>query len=525
MTDLREVAMQNQIDSLAAENRDLSAVNKDLSSEVQRLKEQNAFLRKNLFGRKSEKTKVVFDGQINLFDEAEQEAKKSAPEPELQTVQEHTRKKNTGQRREMLENLPHEKKLFTLSEEERSCKRCGTELVSMGEQLIRTEVQFIPAEIKVIDIYQETFECRACRKEQHFSIEKPNLPKPVLAHSMASASSIAHVMMQKYFYAVPLSRQEKEWHTLGIKLSRGTMANWIILSARDWLQPITALLKDELLKEPCLHADETPVQVLGEKGRKNTTKSYMWLYASGKYEPLHKIRLFDYQASRSGSCAKEYLQGFHGYLHTDAYAGYEKVQDVTRCLCWAHARRYFVDAVAPGIDDLSESLAKEGIEQINKLFEIEKELADLSIEERQEQRLQREKPLLQAFWSWIETRKGSVLPKSRLCQAMNYAAANRKGLEAYLQDGRCNISNNLAEGSIRPFTIGRKNWLFSGSPKGATASAAVYSLIETCKANEIDPYKYLIYLLEHLPNEPFQRQPEILQKYLPWSSEVLSNCK
>ena len=314
MTDLRETAMQNQIDSLTAKN-------KNLSSEIQRLKEQNAFLRKNLFGRKSEKTKVVFDGQINLFDEAEQEAKKSAPEPELQTVQEHKRKKQTGQRREMLENLPHEKKVFTLSQEERSCKRCGTELVSMGEQLIRTEVQFIPAEIKVIDIYQETFECRACRKEQHFSIEKPVLPKPVLAHSMASASSIAHIMLQKYFYAVPLSRQEKEWLTLGVKLSRGTMANWIILAARDWLLPVVDLLKDALLRETCLHADETPVQVLGEKGRKNTTKSYMWLYTSGKYEPLHKIRLFDYQPSRSGSCAKEYREGFQGFLHTDAYAG------------------------------------------------------------------------------------------------------------------------------------------------------------------------------------------------------------
>ena len=342
---------------------------------------------------------------------------------------------------------------------------------------------------------------------------------------MASASSIAHIMLQKYFYAVPLSRQEKEWLTLGVKLSRGTMANWIILAARDWLLPVVDSLKDELLRETCLHADETPVQVLGEKGRKNTTKSYMWLYTSGKYEPLHKIRLFDYQPSRSGSCAKEYLEGFHGFLHTDAYVGYEKVQDVTRCLCWAHARRYFVDAIAPGVDDLSGSLAKEGIGQINKLFAIEQELAELSPGKRQEARLQREKPLLQAFWSWIETQKGNVLPKSKLCQAMNYAAANRKGLEGYLQDGRCNISNNLAEGSIRPFTIGRKNWLFSGSPKGATASAAIYSLMETCKANEIDPYKYLIYLLEHLPNEPFQRQPEILQKYLPWSLEIINHCK
>lgn len=395
----------------------------------------------------------------------------------------------------------------------------------MGEELIRTEVQFIPAQVKVIDLYRETFECRECRKEQHFSIEKPEMPNLVLAHSMASASSVAHVMMQKYSYALPLYRQEKEWQDLGIKLSRATLANWVIIAARDWLLPILKRMHEELLKELYIHSDETPVQVLNEKGRKNSAKSYMWLYASGKYKPKHNIRIFEYQPGRSGSYAKEFLKGFKGYLHTDAYSGYEKVEEVKHCLCWSHARRYFVDALPSDLKDLAGTLGKEGIEKINQLFKIEKKLDAFSPEKRQKERLLQEKPLLQAFWSWIETNKGKVLPKSKLSQAMNYASANRKGLEAYLEDGRCNISNNLAENSIRPFIVGRKNWLFSGNPKGAEASAAVYSIIETCKANEIDANKYLIYLFEHLPNLPFLRQPELLDDYLPWSPEVPNNCR
>jgi transposase len=162
-----------------------------------------AYLQKHLFGRKSEKTRVVFDGQIDLFDEAEREAKKKASEPELQTIKEHRRKKSVGQREKLMEDLPHEEKLYTLTPEERSCKRCGTELVSMGKELIRMEVEFIPAKLRIIDHVRETFECRSCRKENHFSIEKPTMPNPVLAHSLASASSIAHIMVQKYGQALP----------------------------------------------------------------------------------------------------------------------------------------------------------------------------------------------------------------------------------------------------------------------------------------------------------------------------------
>lgn len=496
-----------------------------LEEENQRLHQQVDYLRKHLFGQKSEKTSVIFNGQINLFDEAEQEAKKSAPEPEAQTVKEHKRKKYVGQREELLKNLPHEERLFTLPEEERICKKCTGALVSMGKEVVRTEVQFIPAQVKVIDYVRETFECRKCRKANHFSIEKPMMPNPPLAHSIASATSIAHVMVQKYSYAMPLYRQEKEWKDLGVNLSRATLGNWIITAARNWLEPLMERLHQELLKQRYIHADETTVQVHREKNRKDTAKSYMWLYASGKYEVAHNIRVFEYQPGRKGEYPKEFLKEFHGYLHTDAYAGYEKVENIKRCLCWSHVRREFVDALPENLADESQTLCKAGIEQINELFAIEKELETLGQEERKKQRLEREKPALEAFWSWIEINKGKVLPKSKLSKAMAYAQNHKKELENYLEDGNCNISNNLAENSIRPFTIGRKNWLFSGNPKGAKASAAVYSIIETCKANGVDGYKYLCYIFENLPNIEFMRQPEILDQYLPWSPAIQENCK
>ena len=508
MTQL-ELSMKNRITALEEENV--------------HLKEQITYLQKYIFGRKTEKTAAVFDGQLSLFDEAEQETRKNVPE--VQTVKEHTRKKYPGQKKELLENLPHEKKVFTLEENERICKRCGDKLVPMGEEFIRSELEYIPAKIKVIDLYRQTFECRNCRKSAHFSIEKPEIPPAVLAHSMATPSAIAHTMIQKYAYAVPLYRQEKQWQQLGVKISRATLANWIILAAEEWLTPVIKKLHEYLLEETVIHADETPVQVLNEQGRKNTAKSYMWLYSSGKYEPVHNIRIFEYQPGRKGDYAREFLNGFKKYLHTDAYAGYEKVEGTIHCLCWSHVRRYFVEAVPSDIEDISCTIAKEGIIQINELFKIEKELAGFTHEKRKEERLLQEKPLLQAFWSWLETNRNKVLPKSKIGRAINYACANQNNLQTYLKDGRCDISNNLAENSIRPFTVGRKNWLFSGSPKGARASAAVYSIIETCKANKIDAYKYLIYLFKYLPTLPLIRDPGLIDGYLPWSTDIQNNCK
>ncbi|MGE9915786.1 IS66 family transposase, partial [Megasphaera elsdenii] len=292
--------------------------------------------------------------------------------------------------------------------------------------------------------------------------------------------------------------------------------------------PVYDRLHELLLEEPCLHADETPVQVHNEKGRKNTSKSYMWIYTSTTLNPNQNIRLFEYAPSRAGNCAETFLNGFQGYLLTDDYSGYHNIKTAGHCLCWAHARRKFVDAApayAKDTDAWANSLIQEGIRQIGELFHKETEYKDLSPEERYTRRLNDEKPILQALFAWAENHVGRLLPKSPLATAMNYLLSNRIELTNYLKDGHCDISNNTAENGIRPFTIGRKNWLFSNSPKGAKASAIVYSLVETAKANNLDPERYLQYLFEQLPNTPDLKNKETLNQYLPWTATVQENCK
>lgn len=341
---------------------------------------------------------------------------------------------------------------------------------------------------------------------------------------MASPSTVAWVMHQKFFNALPLYRQEKEWQTLGITLSRATMANWLIVAARDWLTPLVNRIHQQLLQEKYVHADETVVQVMQEKGRKNTTDSYMWIYSSGQYS-AYPVRIFEYQPGRSGKYPQAFLKGFKGYLHADAYSGYTKLTDVIRCLCWAHLRRKFVDALPQDTKQPETTLPGEGIAYCNKLFEIEKTLKELPREERQLQRLEQEKPVLDAFWTWVEAARGKVVPKSKLGEALKYARNHKQEFMNYLLDGNCVISNNLVENSIRPFTVGRKNWLFSGSPRGAASSAAIYSIVETAKVNGLLPYKYFEYLFKQLPAAGFRQHPDLLEAYLPWSPSVQEACK
>jgi len=495
-----------------------------LEKENKLLLEPVHFLTRKLYGRSSEKTSVLTSGQLSFFDEAETEAKSKAKEPDLKQVEGYVRKKRDGQKMELLKNLPHEKKIFTLGKEDQYCLDCNSPLVPVGEEFVRTEVEYIPAQVRVIDYYRVTFECRNCRKQGLPYMEKTPMPEPVIQHSMASPSTVAWVMHQKFVNALPLYRQEKEWQSLGLNLSRATMANWIMVASRDWLTPILKLMHEKLLQEKYIHADETPVQVMNEEGRKNTTDSYMWVYATGKYAK-HPIRIFEYQPGRKGIYPQEFLKGFKGYLHTDAYSGYKKVDNITRCLCWTHLRRKFVEALPKDIRDSEDTLPGQGIAYCNKLFEIEKTLENLTSEERKKERLKQEKPVLEAFWAWAEESASKVLPKSKLGEALSYAINHKEDLMSYLQDGNCSISNNLAENCIRPFTIGRKNWLFSGSPQGATASATVYSIIETAKANDLNPYKYLEYILSDLPGVPFGQYPEYLENFLPWSAKVQASCK
>lgn len=496
-----------------------------LELENKNLHETVAYLTKKLYGKSSETSKTLaIVGQLSLFDEAEIEADPEVAEPALEDVEKIIVKKYKGQRKDKLDKLPHHKVVFKLSDEDLNCPQCGTELKSIGEEFVRSEVEYIPALLKVIDYYRETYECRKCKKTDEPLMAKAPTTNPVIWHSYASPSSVAHIMYQKYVNAMPLYRQETDWKNLGLNLKRQTMSNWIIQASKDWLFPLIELLHKKMLEEKYLHADETKIEVMNEKGRKNTTDSFMWVYGTYKDSKI-PIRIFEYQPTRNGDHPKKFLSGFHGYLITDAYQGYEKVEKITRCYCFAHLRRYFVDALPPDIQKPEATLPSKAIEYCNKLFKIEEQIEKLPPNEKQKQRQERSKPILDAFWAWVDENIDNCLPKSKLAKAFGYALNQKDGLMNFLQDGNIAISNNLAENSIRPFTVGRRNWLFSGSPEGAAASAAVYSIVETAKANGLNPYDYLRYIFKYLPGVCFTEEPEYLEEFLPWNPGVQEFCK
>lgn len=497
-----------------------------MNADSKLLHEQIDYLTKKLFGRKSEKTAVV-SGQIAMdaivfgqFDEAEQEAKPDEEEPEI--IKRKTRKGYS--REKALKNLPEEDRIYSLPKEAQVCPVDGDSLYYAGKKYLRTEIEYQPATMKLVHIYQETWECRTCRKANRPYMLQAKADPALLQHSMASASSVAWTMYQKYVNHLPLYRQEKDWQNLGLEIPRSTLSNWIVKTSDDWLSSIVSKLHEKLLEQDYLHADETSIQVMKEEERSNTNRSYMWVFTSGAKSDK-PIRIFEYRTGRAGKNAEDFLKGYEGYLHTDAFQGYGTLKKVKRCLCWSHARRYFVDAMPKDTKNAAATLPQEGINYCNRLFEIEEQIKDLSAEERREARLKQSLPVLEAFWSWVDKHLPVVLPKSKLGKALQYVKNQKEGLMTYLKDGNCEISNNLAENSIRPFTVGRKNWLFAGSPSGAKASACVYSLVETAKANNINPYKYLELLLTRLPKLQMKNKNDELELLMPWNPEVKEVCK
>jgi hypothetical protein len=278
-------------------------------------------------------------------------------------------------------------------------------------------------------------------------------------------------------------------------------------------------MKKQLVSEPLIHADETVIQVLKEEGKKASSESRMWVYSSGR-SPTPTV-LYEYQPTRSGQHARRFLEGFSGYLQTDGYSGYRAVPDVVHCGCWAHLRRKFEEAL-PKSAEMIGSKAAVGLNYCNRLFGLEQEWEELTADERCDKRLQHSKPLLDEFWKWISSL--DPLQNSNLGKAVTYALNQKETLNNFLLDGRIEISNNRAENAIRPFVNGRKNWLFSDTPRGAKASAIVYSMIESAKANRLNPYMYLVFLLTKLPNLK-DLSTDSLKSFLPWSPELPAWCR
>ena len=471
-----------------------------------------------IFGKSSEHT--VDEGQQSFFNEAEVESTEKSEEPVSKAVKGYTRKSPKTKRDELIKNIETEIINCTIPDEEQICPRCGSQMKVIGKKYVREEVELIPAKLIVKKYYSVTYGCKKCERKNMPVLLHGLVPAPVLPHSLASASTVSWVIYQKYVNAVPLYRQEKDWERLGYSLSRTTMANWVIRCSEDYFSRFVARLKAEMLKEKALHCDETYVKVLKETGVSNNSKQYMWVYRTGEHSARQMV-IHDYNKSRSGDVPKGFLGDFSGYLHTDGYAGYNKLTKVKHCNCWAHLRRKFHEAI---IVDSEDSIAKTARNYCDKLFSIESELDRLTTEERFNERLTQEKPVFEAFWSWAEKIAPTVLPKTQLGKAFEYPFKRREFLGNYFKDGDCAISNNTAENAIRPFNVGRKNWLYSDTPKCARASADIYSIVETAKANGLDVFKHFELLLTVLPSMVFLTNPDILEELLPWNSSVQKIC-
>jgi len=368
--------------------------------------------------------------------------------------------------------------------------------------------------VKIREHVRKVYACRNCEKDEcGVPIVKSPANEPVIKGSFASPEAIAHIMTQKFVMGTPLYRQEQELQRNGIKLSRQTMSNWLIRAAEDWLEPIYGMLHELLRGRKVLHADETTLQVLREPGKTAQSKSYMWLYRTGS-DTEHPIVLYEYQPDRKSKRPAEFLKGFKGYLHTDGYEAYHSLgSGITVIGCWAHVRRKFDEALkALPERDREGSSALRGKHYCDRLFMLEREFADLMPQERYEKRLELSKPVLDEFFAWVASL--NAVPKSGIGIAAHYALSQKKYLDRYLMDGRLEISNNRAERSIKPFVIDRKNFLFANTPRGAKASAVMFSLIETAKENGLNPFTYLVYVFENAPNRNIRNDPNALQQFL-----------
>ena len=451
-----------------------------------------ALMKHEKFASRSEKY-IDNSLQGRLFNEAESSEKTADIEEAEQEIliPSHTRKK-TG-RKPLPRDLPREQITHDLPEHEKTCG-CGCELSHIGDE--RTEqLDIIPAKIKVIEHIQLKYACKSC-KETIKLAEKTKQPIP---KSFATAGLLAYVLTQKFQFHLPLYRQEQMFKAIGVDLLRGTLSNWVIQCGK-LLQPLVNFMEDEVLGYDIAYADESTVQVLKEENKTAQSKSYMWCYGGGP--PGRFCYIYHYHPSREYKIPKLFFADYKGFLHCDGYQAYDALvkenADVTLVGCWYHARRKFADAAKvsknPGISAWF-------IKQVARLAKIEKNIKDekQNAEQVHPYRLENAKPIIDKIKLKLDEHQNKTSTSSLLGKAIHYMLNQWPKLQNYFEDGRLEISNNRMERAIKPFATGRKNWLFANSVEGAKAAANIFSLIETCKAHQINPYDWLRAILQKIP--------------------------
>lgn len=462
---------------LKEENAQLKISLEESEKRISLLLEQIKLNRLRRFGKKAENS-----GQLQLelvFDEEPQTEELEVQEDRAETIT-YTRKKKTIGRKIDTTKLPREQIIYDLSEEEKKCK-CGGRLEKFGEE--RSErLEYIPAAIKVIEAVCVKYACHCCE-----TVKTANKPEMPIAKSMATPSLITEVLIKKYEHHLPWYRQSKIFAQDGIDIPANTIGNWF-LQAGEVLEPLNKALKDQLSQISILQADETPVKVL-----KKDTKGYMWCYHS--CAPKNRFVIFEYSNTRESQVVNNSLKNYQGILQSDGYAGYNalgKQAGIIKLGCWAHCRRKFVEvakiANAPG-------KAHEVVKWIGKLYHIESLARDQNLDFRARKKLRQDQapPILEKIHQLVT--QAAPSSKSALGKAMLYAIKQWEELNKYVNYGEAEIDNNWVENQIRPFAIGRRNWLFQGNENAAKTAAFFYSIIQTCRLNNIDARKYLIYIL------------------------------
>lgn len=518
--------VKHLVDALTQKDKALA----DMQTRLDEMTEELKLLRKKLFGSSTEhmSNHYVNSDQLTIYPFLGIEPEKE-PEPvevEYIEIQGYTKsKKAKSTLKEQFSNIPV-KQVFidSLSDEDKLCPTCGTEMQPIGTEIIRREVIHVKPSMYMLEYVGTTYGCPVCKDTEDPQFVKDNkAPAALIKGSYTSPSLASWILYEKFAKSVPFYRLEKSLEELGAKVSRTTMANWAIQCNSLYFKHLTDYFHRELLKRKYLMMDETPIQVLHEPGRTPESKSYVWLMRSGN-DGLPPIIYYRYAPTRSGDVALELTDGIQPgtYLMCDGFSGYNKLKDVRRCTCYAHIRRYFYEAIPAGHDRDITNPAVQGVMYCNKLFSYENKYAERHYkpETIKKRRLKDEKPVIEAFLDWAD--KQVVTGNSKFSKALTYFKNRRNDLMTYLEDGHCSLSNNWSENSIRPVTVGRKNWLFSSSVDGAEASMNIYTIIEMAKLHGLNRQKYLEYILEHRPSA--EMTDEELSLLAPWNKDVQETC-
>lgn len=518
--------VKHLVDALTQKDKALA----DMQTRLDEMTEELKLLRKKLFGSSTEhmSNPYVNSDQLTIYPFLGIEPEKE-PEPveaEYIEIQGYTKsKKAKSTLKEQFSNIPV-KQVFidSLSDEDKLCPTCGTEMQPIGTEIIRREVIHVKPSMYMLEYVGTTYGCPVCKDTEDPQFVKDNkAPAALIKGSYTSPSLTSWVLYEKFAKSVPFYRLEKSLEELGAKISRTTMANWAIQCNSLYFKNLTDYFHRELLKRKYLMMDETPIQVLHELGRTPESKSYVWLMRSGN-DGLPPIIYYRYAPTRSGDVALELTDGIQPgtYLMCDGFSGYNKLKDVRRCTCYAHIRRYFYEAIPAGHDRDITNPAVQGVMYCNKLFSYENKYAERHYkpETIKKRRLKDEKPVIEAFLDWAD--KQVVTGNSKFSKALTYFKNRRNDLMTYLEDGHCSLSNNWSENSIRPVTVGRKNWLFSSSVDGAEASMNIYTIIEMAKLHGLNRQKYIEYILEHRPSA--EMTDEELSLLAPWNKDVQETC-